>query len=97
MMLINEQIANQKSPPLPMTFVAAGTVISKLKLRKPSLYAWLLQSARDWIFQVDLDTGLHFPAEVAVTSLRKDINLWSKASKTVILCELAFPWEGHAE
>ena len=61
--------------------MTVGILNSKLKLRKPSQYAGLLQSARDWIFQVDPNTALHFPAEVAVTGLRPDIVVWSKATK----------------
>ena len=57
----------------------------------------MIQSARDWIFQVDLYTALHFPAEVDVISLRLDIVVWSKATKTVLLCELKVPWEDHAK
>ena len=63
----------KKSPPQPISIVAAGTVISQLKLRQPSQYAGLLQSAGNGIFQMDLDTVLHFPVEMAVTSLRPDI------------------------
>ena len=40
----------KKSPLQPISFVAAGTVLSKLKLRKPSQFAGLVQSATDWIF-----------------------------------------------
>ena len=77
----------KKSPPQPITFVTAGLVISKLKLRKPSQHA-SCYNLLDWIFQVDFDTALHFLVEVAVTSMRPDIVLWFKATKTVIFCEL---------
>ena len=46
---------------------------------------------------MDPDTALLFPAEVAVTSLRPDIVVWSQGTKTVILCEFTFPWEDHSE
>ena len=77
--------------------MATEAIISNLKLRKPSQYVRLPQSARHWIFQEGLDTTLHFPAKVAVTGLRPDIVVWSKATKTVILCELTNPQEEHAE
>ena len=77
--------------------MAAGTLASKPKSRRPSQYAGLLQSARHWIFQVDIDTTLHFPAEVAVTSSRPDIVVWSKAARILTLCELTVPWEDHVE
>ena len=48
-----------------------------------------------WILIID--TFLNFPAEVAVTSLRPDIVLWSKTTMTVMLCELMVPSEDHDE
>ena len=84
----------QNPPPQPITFVAGGTVTAKQKSRK---YAGLLQSTRDWILKVDVDTVLHLPAEVAVTSLRPNTVVWLKATKTVILCKLKVPWEDHVE
>ena len=77
--------------------MAAGTVISKPKSRKITQYASLLESAREWIFQVYLDTALHFPTEVAVTSARQYIVLWSKTTKTMVLGELTMYWEDHIE
>ena len=67
--------------------MAAGVVTSKQKSGKLSQYAGLLLFAIDWIFQVDLDTALHFPIEVAATCLRPDIVVWSNITKTVIPCE----------
>lgn len=43
--------------------------------------------------QVDLKRRLIFPEEVAVTSLRPDIILTSKSTKTILIAELTVPWE----
>ena len=37
------------------------------------------------------------PREIAITSLRPDIVLWSQTGKAVVLCELTCPWEENAE
>uniref|UniRef100_A0A3B1JD36 Reverse transcriptase domain-containing protein n=1 Tax=Astyanax mexicanus TaxID=7994 RepID=A0A3B1JD36_ASTMX len=54
----------------------------------------LLDSARDWRMQVDLDQRLVFPPEIVTTSLRPDLVLWSTAQKSVFIVELTVPWEG---
>ncbi len=47
--------------------------------------------------RADLRKKLVFPEEVAHTTLRPDIVLWSKAAKQVILVELTVPWEERIE
>ena len=53
--------------------------------------------ADDWVVISDLDTQLVVPTEIAITSLRPDIVLWSRKGKAVVLCELTCPWEENAE
>jgi len=43
--------------------------------------------------QVDLKRRLVFPEEVAVNSLRPDMVLLSRRTKTIIVAELTEPWE----
>ncbi len=51
----------------------------------------------EWSMKVDLDQQLKFPHEVATTSLRPDIVLWSISARTVIMAELTVPWEEGME
>jgi len=53
----------------------------------------ILQESRNWEMRADLKKRLQFPEEVAHTTLRPDIVLWSKSPKLVILIELTVPWE----
>ena len=45
----------------------------------------------------DLGKKLKFPKEVAHTTLRPDIVIWSKTPKRVILVELTVPWEERVD
>ena len=49
--------------------------------------------------KVDLKKQLHFPEEVARTTLRPDdvTCIWSRSFKKVILVELRVPWEERIE
>ena len=47
--------------------------------------------------RVDLGRQLKFPEEIAITSLRPDIVLWSQSTKQVALIELTVPWEERIE
>ena len=38
-----------------------------------------------------------FPSEIAITNMRPDLVVWSKQSKSVVLCELTVPWEENIE
>ncbi|KAJ8334019.1 hypothetical protein SKAU_G00413380 [Synaphobranchus kaupii] len=51
----------------------------------------------EWNMRVDLDQQFKFPVEIATTSLRPDIVLWSTSSRTVIMAELTVPWEEGTE
>ena len=57
----------------------------------------ILASANDWEMQVDLKKQLKFPEEIAHTSLRPDMVLWSRGTKQVVLIELTVPWEERIE
>uniref|UniRef100_A0A3B3B355 Reverse transcriptase domain-containing protein n=1 Tax=Oryzias melastigma TaxID=30732 RepID=A0A3B3B355_ORYME len=52
-----------------------------------------LNAARDWQMQVDLDRRLVFPSEIATTTLRPDLVLWSNSCRVVYIIELTVPWE----
>lgn len=53
----------------------------------------ILQYASDWELRVDLKRKLVFPQEVAVTTLRPDMVLTSRSTKTILVVELTVPWE----
>lgn len=42
---------------------------------------------------VDLDQRLCFPVEIATTSLRPDLVLWSSSLRSAFIVELTVPWE----
>ena len=56
----------------------------------------ILLQANDWTFLYDLEGQLRFPIEAAVTSLRPDVVLFSRSSKTIVLLELTVPLEDNA-
>ncbi|KAJ8010190.1 hypothetical protein DPEC_G00072420 [Dallia pectoralis] len=45
----------------------------------------------------DLGQQLNFPPEIAVTTLRPDLVLWSPSLKSVYIIELTVPWESSTE
>ena len=47
--------------------------------------------------QVDLDQSLIFPLEIAATTLRPDLVLWSSTCKLIYIIELTVPWEDSIE
>ena len=57
----------------------------------------LLYQAQNWEMIVDLGKKLKFPEEIAHTTLRPDIVIWSKTPKQVILVELTVPWEERVD
>ncbi|KAL1279298.1 hypothetical protein QQF64_025971 [Cirrhinus molitorella] len=59
--------------------------------------ASILQSARDWKLEVDLDKKLVFPLEIVATTFQPDIVLWSPTTKLVYVVELTVPWEEGVE
>ena len=52
---------------------------------------------KEWNMKVDLNTQLQFPREIAITSLRPDIVVWSVQARVVHLIELTVPSEEEIE
>ncbi len=75
-------------------FVPAG---HHQEQRRTSKDASILQSARDWKLEVDLDKKLVFPPEIVITTLRPDMVLWSPTTKLAYVVELTVPWEEGVE
>ncbi|KAL1250852.1 hypothetical protein QQF64_018648 [Cirrhinus molitorella] len=75
--------ANNKQVHLPkaITFVREGDKTHKTGMvaKNPPSF---LQRASDWELRVDLKRKLVFPQDVAVTSLRPDMVLLSRSTKT---------------
>lgn len=57
----------------------------------------VLGIVNDWDLLSDLQTQLVVPQEVATTMLWPDIVMWSRKTKSVVLCKLTCPWEENAE
>ncbi|CAC5421781.1 unnamed protein product [Mytilus coruscus] len=53
----------------------------------------ILATATDWKFTADIQQRMSFPAEIAATSLRPDMVLWSQGTRQTVLLELTVPWE----
>ena len=68
---------------------------SHITQRKPLVSQAILLQANDWTFLYELEGQLQFPIEPAVTSLRPDVVLFSRSSKTVALLELTVPQEDN--
>ncbi len=86
---------NGLPPPMPgfskaTTFIRAGQLPVKPTTKMETT---LLDTARDWKMQVDLDQKLRFPPEIITTNLRPDLILWSKSQKSLFIVELTVPWE----
>ena len=79
-------------------FVRAGQRLpapNHITQRKPLASQAILLQANDWTFLYDLERQLQFPIEAAVTSLRPDVVLFSRSSKTIVLLELTVPLEDN--
>ena len=61
------------------------------------LNSCLLSTAQDWQWRVDIGTRLKVPEQIATTTLRPDLILWSTETKQVLLIELTVPWEENIE
>ena len=87
-----------KSPNVPVMipFVKAGTNTGTNRKARPHT-SRLLGLARDWQLVSDLTEQMTFPSEIAITNMRPDLVVWSKQSKSVVLCELTVPWEENIE
>lgn len=78
------------------TFVRKGDKTRRPKTNTSTvanIRPFTLQGASDWELSVDLKRKLVFPQDVAVTSLRPDMVLLSRSTKTIIVAELTVPWE----
>ncbi|KAL7851321.1 hypothetical protein AOLI_G00216770 [Acnodon oligacanthus] len=53
--------------------------------------------AQDWKMLVDIGQQLIFPPEIAATTFRPDLVLWSPSLKSVYITELTVPWENAIE
>ena len=58
-------------------------------MRKPSL----LEGCMDWHVATDLKHNFIFPTEIALTTKRPDIVIWSVKAKKVFIIELTVPYE----
>ena len=98
--------ANLSTQPY-IRFVPAGSASSRSTRRSTHLYSNnhhkrhplssskdLLLNSNDWEFLFDLgDSQLVFPPEIAVTTQRPDIVIFSRSKKAVLLVELTVPLE----
>uniref|UniRef100_A0A3P9HPZ5 G-protein coupled receptors family 2 profile 2 domain-containing protein n=1 Tax=Oryzias latipes TaxID=8090 RepID=A0A3P9HPZ5_ORYLA len=50
-----------------------------------------------WQMRVDLNQRLIFPSEIAATTLRPDLVLWSNSCRLAYIIELTVPWEDSLE
>ena len=53
--------------------------------------------ARDWKMLADIGRQLVFPPEIATTTLRPDMVLWSRSLNNVFIIELTVPWEDSVD
>ncbi|XP_076109046.1 uncharacterized protein LOC143077044 [Mytilus galloprovincialis] len=57
----------------------------------------ILGTASDWQMTADIHQRMSFPAEIAATSLRPDIVIWSQGTRQAVLLKLTVPWEDRIE
>ncbi|KAJ8352597.1 hypothetical protein SKAU_G00240730 [Synaphobranchus kaupii] len=72
-------------------------VLKRESAAKETRSKGILATAGEWKMQADLRKQLRFLEEIAHTSLRPDIILWSRGSKQVVLIRLTVPWEERIE
>ncbi len=77
------------------TFIREGQKKPNHLPTKPE--AGQLAMARDWKMLVNIGQQLIFPPEIAATTLRPDLVLWSPSLKSVYITELTVPWENSTE
>ncbi len=87
----------QRVMPTRITFVPAGATFKPPpQIKNPHGHS-LLSGTQDWKCQVDLDRALQFPPEIALTRLRPDVVITSRATRVVIMGELTVPWEDNVQ
>ncbi len=79
-------------PPRGVSFLKQGEKFPKSR-RTDSSVPSILYQASDCEMQVNLKKKLVFPEEVAMTTLRPDMVLLSRSTKTIVVVELTVPWE----
>ncbi|XP_076086893.1 uncharacterized protein LOC143057470 [Mytilus galloprovincialis] len=57
----------------------------------------ILGTASDWQMTADIHQRMSFPAEIAATSLRPDIVIWSQGTRQAVLLEITVTWEDRIE
>ena len=72
-------------------FVKEGNIskTARKNMRQPSL----LEGCTDWHVATDLKHNFIFPTEIALTTKRPDIVIWSVKAKKVFVIELTVPFE----
>ena len=85
---------NYKPEARPIYFVQAGecppSSACKINFCK-------LSAAQDWQRRVDIGERLKVPEQIAITTLRPDLILWSTETRQVLLIELIVPWEENID
>ena len=66
---------------------------SRKEARKKRRVFSMLESGSDWRTVSDLRSQLVFPTDIALTSQRPDLIVWSVAQRKVFLIELTVPFE----
>ena len=85
-----KEVRTLKKKPIQIHFVKEGETTRGNIMNNTK--SGILDQARDWQLDVDLDRKLRFP-EIVPTNLRPDIVLWSATMKKIIIIELTVPWE----
>ncbi|XP_078458809.1 uncharacterized protein LOC144723905 [Lampetra planeri] len=83
------------SHPLRTTFVREGA--KPPKSGSTPIERDQLRLARDWKMLADIGRQLVFLPEIATTTLRPDMVLWSRSLKKVFIIELTVPWEDSVD
>ena len=77
-----------------VSFVKAGATF---QTPKKKINKGLLNFAPDWTMLCDLGEKLVIPSYIVISTLRPDIFIFSKSTKTVIIVELTCPCEENME
>ncbi|KAL6468443.1 hypothetical protein MHYP_G00241200 [Metynnis hypsauchen] len=88
---INSQPLSTYKTSWETAFVREGATAARSN-SKPSERSQLCP-ARDWKMLADVGKQLVFPSEIATTTLRPDLVLWSPSLRKVYMVELTVPWE----
>ncbi|KAL6460670.1 hypothetical protein MHYP_G00306360 [Metynnis hypsauchen] len=92
---INSQPLSTHKTSWETAFVREGATAARSN-SKPSERSQLCP-ARDWKMLADVGKQLVFPSEIATTTLRPDLVLWSPSLRKVYMVELTVPWEDSME